>query len=324
MLGGQWGGCLFWLCLKLRSFWAASSGLVNLNQFHSYPIDAKAVLRKSANKLNFSLSGNNSAKSSAEKPLDPTFVILKLDHSLALKQIQRGIWHMKDSTLLVPTLHTLSEENAKIEIVPSILKAHFLTVPPKPLSMEKEENNTQGVQDFWVVTTSNGSEIKDLWDHMLRSNTKFVTKAETKSMPMGLVCFSNARDALMICEHMSSQKNQTGQKGPETEIMHIQANPLIYGFKVRAYSRWEAVVEWWSITGDQMTPAAVWKRLKATSATKVYKAILQIEPMAYRQYENFGAINKAYEEMRPGGLQGSLFCLIPSTTEGLKWLSLWG
>ena len=50
-----------------------------------------------------------------------------------------------------------------------------------------------GVQDFWVVTTANGAEIKDLWDHMLRSNTKFLTKAETKSMPMGLVCFSCAR-----------------------------------------------------------------------------------------------------------------------------------
>ena len=87
--------------------WVAS--LVNLNPFPADPIDAKAVLRKSASKLNFSLSGNSSSKNSAEKSLDPTFVILKLDHSLALRKIQAGIWHLKDSTLVVPTLHTLSQ-----------------------------------------------------------------------------------------------------------------------------------------------------------------------------------------------------------------------
>lgn len=101
--------------------------MVNLNQFHAHPIDAEEVLRKSASKLNFSLSGNNSSNNSAEKSLGPTFVILKLDHSLALRKIQGGIWQLKDSTLLVPTLDALSEENANIEIVPSILRFSKLT-----------------------------------------------------------------------------------------------------------------------------------------------------------------------------------------------------
>ena len=186
-----------------------------------------------------------------------------------------------------------------------------MTVPPKSLSsdeMEKKDNHMTGVQDFWVVTTSNGAEIKDLWDHMLRSNTKFLTKAETKNMSVGLVCFSSARDALMICEHMSDfQKTQTGTSGSGTEITHIQCNPLSHGLKVRAYSKWEAVVEWWSIGSAQMTPAALWHHLKTRSTAKVYKAILEIEPMAYRNFANFGAITKTYDEMRPGALQGSLF-----------------